>query len=79
VLVFWNGATYPRDANGTLPATIRVEGGKLADPVWVDLITGRVYEIPAACKSLADGKMVLKNIPTYDAPAVIADRNVVLK
>ena len=41
-----------------LPATIRVEGGKFADPVWADLITGRIYEIPEECKSLAAGTMV---------------------
>ncbi|NUQ64148.1 MAG: beta-galactosidase [Pirellulales bacterium] len=78
VLVFWNGTTYPLDTNDTLPATIRVEGGKFADPVWADLITGRIYEIPEDCRSLSEGKMVLKKIPTYDAPALIADRNILL-
>lgn len=79
VLVFWNGTTYPRDTNETLPATIRVEGGKLADPVWVDLITGRIYEIPADCKTLQEGKLVLTKIPTYDAPTLITDRSLVVK
>lgn len=79
VLVFWNGKTYPRDTNDTLPATITVQDGKFADPVWVDFITGRIHEIPDECKSLAEGKMVLKNTPTYDGPAMIADRNMVLK
>jgi hypothetical protein len=79
VLVFWNGTTFPLDDNDTLPATIAVEGGKFADPVWADLITGRIYEIPDGCKSLAPRKSVLKNIPTYDGPVVITDRQVVLK
>ena len=56
-----------------------MEGGKFTDPVWTDLITGRVYEIPQACQTLAGGKMVLRQIPTYDAPVVIADRKVVLR
>jgi len=56
-----------------------VEGGKFADPVWADLITGRIYEIPEECKSLAEGTMVLNNIPTYDGPAIVADRKLVLK
>ena len=79
LLVFWNGTTFPLDTNDTLPATIRVEGGKFADPVWADVITGRIHEIPEDCKSLAAGTMVLKNIPTYDGPVIITDRKVVLK
>jgi len=79
LLVFWNGTTFPVDTNDTLPATIRVAGGKFADPVWVDVITGRIHEIPEECKSLADGKMVLTKIPTYDAPVIITDRKLVLK
>ncbi len=78
VLVFWNGTSYPVDTNDTLPATIRVVGGKFADPVWVDMITGRIYEIPVENKSLTDGDMVLTDIPTYDAPVVVTDRNLVL-
>ena len=79
VLVFWNGTTFPLDSNDTLPATITVEGGRFADPVWTDVITGRVFEIPAECKSRAAGKLVLRQVPTYDAPALITDRKVVLK
>lgn len=77
VLVFWNGNSFPVDANDTLPATITVEGGKFADPVWVDVVTGRIYEIPAKCMTLAGGKMVFKEIPTYDAPTLITDRKLV--
>lgn len=79
VLVFWNGTTYPVDTNDTLPATIRITGGKFSDPVWADVITGRVYEIPDECRRLEDGQLVLTNIPTYDAPAIIADRQLLLK
>jgi hypothetical protein len=43
------------------------------------LITGQIHEIPEECKRLADGTMVLTNIPTYDAPVIIADRKLVLK
>jgi hypothetical protein len=79
VLVFWNGTTFPLDNNDTLPATITVAGGRFADPVWADMITGRIYEIPDDCQRLAPGKMVLKNIPAYDGPVLIADRKVIVK
>ncbi|MGI6415789.1 MAG: beta-galactosidase [Thermoguttaceae bacterium] len=79
VLVFWNGTTFPVDDNDTLPATITVEGGKYSDPVWVDMISGRIHEIPEKCRKLSGGTMVLERIPTYDSPVVIADRKVVLK
>ncbi|MDO4582915.1 MAG: beta-galactosidase [Planctomycetia bacterium] len=75
VLVFWDGNQIPGDSNETHKGTITVEKGLFSDPVWADLITGRIYEIPAECKEIQEGKMVLKNVPVYDAPAIIADRN----
>lgn len=78
VLVFWNGSSYPVDENTTLPATLRVADGQFVDPVWVDIITGRIYEIPEACKTLTAGRMTLTDIPTYDAPAVVIDRERIL-
>ena len=78
ILVFWDGNDQPKDDNTTFPVTVAVENGGFKDPVWVDIVTGRIHEIPDGLKKVEPGKMTLKNIPAYDAPVFITDREVVL-
>lgn len=75
VLVLWNGNNYPKDSNNTEQIEIVVENGFYSDPVWADLITGRIHEIPKESKILEKNRMILKNIPVYDAPVIITDRS----
>jgi hypothetical protein len=79
LLVLWDGNNVPSDSNETIKTTVVVENGKFSDPVWVDIITGCIYEIPLEQKTVAGDRMVLKDIPVYDAAVFITDRNVVLK
>ena len=48
--------------------------GKLKSPVWVDMITGRVFEIPAENVAYGQDFTELKDIPMWDSPVMIADR-----
>ncbi len=45
--------------------------------VWIDLLTGRVFEIDAAAYQTQDGGTVFPRLPVYDSPVVIADRSAV--
>ena len=46
----------------------------LSRPVWVDMITGRIFEIPGdRIKWRKDG-MTLKDVPMWDSPVLIASR-----
>jgi len=76
VCVFWDSSGVPSDRNDTVPATLTIEGGTFAEPVWVDTITGGVYEVPAGKIVAGKGKVTFKDIPVYDAPAFITDRRV---
>lgn len=76
LLVFWDKSAVPSDRNDTVPATLTVTGGSFAEPVWVDLITGGIHEIPSE-KIARDGdRVVFKDIPVYDAPALIAEHSI---
>ena len=77
ILVFWDKSKVPANSNDTVPATIKIKGGSFKNPVWVDIITGNVYEIPAEKVNVEDGTVTFKEIPVYDAPAFITDRNAV--
>lgn len=76
ILVFWDKSGTPGNTNDTMPATFRVKGGKFDNPVWVDVLTGNVYEIPAAKISVAGDTVTFKDVPVYDAPAFITDKAV---
>jgi hypothetical protein len=50
----------------------------MPDPVWVDLRTGEVYEIPEKNWSRKGLVYTFKDIPVYDSPVLIADKSLVL-
>lgn len=51
-----------------------VENNNFQDPVWVDLMTGKVYEI-ANETWMTSGNKTTFNIPLYDAPVLIAEKS----
>ena len=89
VYVFWDHgdlSTYhpkinrlcPSNSFETRPAvfTIRRE---LKEPVWVDMMTGKVYEFPKKnIRTLKDGIYIYKMVPVYDSPCLLTERSVVL-
>ena len=79
LIVFWDKSGVPSDHNETIPATLTIRGGSFAEPVWVDVITGGIHEIPPD-RIVRDGDTtVFKDIPVYDAPALIADRSLIMR
>ena len=46
-------------------------------PVWVDMITGRIFEMPSDRIEWRDGKMTLRDVPMWDSPVLIAPRTAV--
>jgi hypothetical protein len=79
LLVLWDNSGTPDDAFVTRPAQVVVKGLVIQEPVWVDLVSGRIFEIPADRITNAGGSTVLKDIPLYDAPVLIAEKGLVLK
>ena len=75
IVVFWDKSDVPGNANDTIPATLMIEGGRFEHPVWVDVVTGNVYEIPADSVSVEADSVIFKDIPVYDAPAFITSRD----
>ena len=48
---------------------------EIADPVWVEMISGRVFGIPADKVVRMAGRTTLKDIAMWDSPVLIADRS----
>jgi hypothetical protein len=79
LLVFWDKSGMPDDAFVTRPAQVLVKGLSIKEPVWVDLVSGRIYEIPADRILNLGESTTFKDVPLYDAPSLLAERNLVLK
>ena len=64
----------PSDDFTTRPAVFEWAGEPLKDPVWVDLFTGAVYEIPAKRQIVHSRGVSLVRIPAYDSPCLVTER-----
>lgn len=80
LLAYWDCSSNPENNNATVPADLTAPGFVFKDPVWLDIITGAVYEIPAdRIVVKKDGTSIFKKMPVYDAPALIAEKSMLLK
>jgi hypothetical protein len=75
LVVLWDNSAIPDDAFVTRPAQVVVKGMAIQEPVWVDLISGRVYELPSDRVIRAGEFTIMKDVPLYDAPVLIAERS----
>ena len=69
----WFSDSRPSSELGFDAVTLHFPG-KVVDPVWVDMITGRVFEIPVENVKHEKDFTVLSNVPMWDSPVMIADR-----
>ena len=65
----------PGDGFTTRPAFFRYDGAPLKDPVWVDLFTGKVYELPKRCQVKGKSYVSFCDIPVYDSPCLLTERS----
>ena len=81
LVAFWDNQglvrkVYPTESLETRPLTLVFDGPALAEPVWVDLISGCVYAFPKDRVSADAGKVTFRDVPFYDAPCLLAERAV---
>ena len=74
VLLAWYAHRIPADALVFDTVELSVPGVSFRDPVWMDMITGRVYELPASSFETKDGATVFKTLPLWDSPVLLAER-----
>ncbi|MCX6904512.1 MAG: hypothetical protein NTW03_13735 [Verrucomicrobia bacterium] len=79
LVVLWDSSATPNDSFVTRPAQVEVKGLEIREPVWVDLVSGRIYEIPRDRITKMGQSTVFKDLPLYDAPVLLTERGLVLK
>lgn len=78
LLALWLDGQDVTNSFKTTSVRINIETGNFKKPVWVDLMTGNIYEIPKSKWSKSGGKYTF-NIPLYDSPVIITERSFLLK
>ena len=73
VRFYWFSDRMPTHELGFDRITFKMPG-TLSRLVWVEMITGRVFEIPDSAVAHEGGKTVLSNLPMWDSPVMVAER-----
>ena len=69
-------ASRPSDGFSLRPVVFDWNGTPLDEPVWVDLLTGRVYELPAEAQIVHSCGVAFADVPVYDSPCLLTERSV---
>ena len=77
VFTIWADDYIPVESNKTKNLTLTFANANFDQPVYVDIVSGGVYEIPAAQWKKTGDSYTFTNIPVYDAPILIADKSLV--
>ena len=76
LITLWNNSDRPSESFTPQITEIKVNGS-FRNPVYLDLITGKVYEIPASQWKKSGKEVVFTDIPVPDYPVVIADKQII--
>jgi hypothetical protein len=74
----WMDENIPSNTNELKTQNFSFSNGNFTTPVYVDIISGAVYEIPPAQCSKDGSTYTFKGIPVYDSPILIADLSLIL-
>lgn len=77
--LIWNQVKAPLNDNNLQPIDFTLSGCSFTAPVWVDLLTGGIYEIPSGAWSKKGNEYTFRNVPIYDSPVLITDKSLFAK
>ncbi|MCY7352036.1 MAG: beta-galactosidase [Cytophagaceae bacterium] len=77
VFTIWTDEYIPTESNKPKNLNFTFSNANFDQPVFVDILTGKVYEIPASQWKKTGDSYTFTNIPVYDAPILIADKSLV--
>lgn len=75
VYTIWRDDSIPANEYPVSSLDFSFAGSHFSDPVVVDIISGRVYALPAGRWERRDGLDVFHQIPVWDAPVLIAEKS----
>lgn len=79
VYTIWKDDAIPGNDSELTPLDFAFAGSHFKEPVFADLVTGNIYEIPKEQWSREDGADRFRQIPVYDAPVLIAEKKLLVR
>ena len=76
VVTLWFKGAMPSDSDSKTLVDFTFYASRFTAPVYAELRTGEVYSIPKANWSRVGDGVVLRQIPVYDSPILIAEKGV---
>ena len=74
----WFSDNIPSNNIVTMPVDVEIKGGaKIKEPVWVDILSGKVCKIPESSISRSGNVLKIKGLALYDSPVLITDKSLV--
>jgi len=74
VSLLWFSDKIPSDELEWDKVNLTIKGVTYKDPVYVEMITGKVFDLgEGGCKSI-DGNTVLTQVPVWDSPMMLVER-----
>ena len=74
VALLWYGDRVPSDELVWEPADLTIKGAAFKAPVYVEMITGKVFELAAGSWTSEGGNTRLAQVPLWDSPVMLAER-----
>jgi hypothetical protein len=74
IMLWYNDRIPSNDLNRDL-VDITIKGVMLRDPVYIDMITGKVFEIPHYNRRIMGSDTRFRDLPVWDSPVLIAERS----
>jgi hypothetical protein len=75
VVAIWMDSETPTNSNKKTSMSFEFPAGNFEIPVYVDLRTGNIYQIPKSDWKRKGSVYTFKNIPIYDSPILIAEKS----
>ena len=83
MIFFWDHkdakTVQPSESFELRPIVLNAPKGisPIEDPVWIDLLTGRVYEFPKENVLVHSTGVTYIDVPAYDSPCVLSERSAI--
>jgi len=77
VFTIWESESMPNNSTEKRLFNFTFANAKFDEPVYVDMITGEVFEIPTEQWSKVGEQFIFRNIPIYDGPILLADKSLI--
>lgn len=75
IVTIWRSDANPGAQPEIEHIAVSFSGVSFKEPVWVDMLSGRVHAIDAALWSMKDGKAVFTRLPVFDSSVLVAERS----